>query len=402
MLSMLGSFASVMQTIGYIVLAVCVLLLMVLLHELGHYIVGRILKFKITEFSIGFGKVLFQRTNKRGEKISLRLFPLGGFCAFAGEDDVDDDAENKDSQNIEEIKNKDEINLEDIKPLESVKKDTDLKFNEQKPWKRILVYLAGVTFNFLSAFIFSFILLVSTGYGNAYVVTNVNGTNIDFLKPNEIILSINDIDIDYVYGNTLETIITKDTPEPIKLKVKAENGEIREIELYKVTYMVDKKDENGETVKDSDGNIVKESVTNYGLELAYTNVRYSFGGALARCVPYTFQLGGIIVKSLWLVLTFQVPLKDLGGPITTVSMIAHSASYGLASFLWLLPLLAANLAVFNLIPFPALDGSHVIFTTIEWIRKKPINRKVEAYIHFIGLCILFAFVVVVDIIHLVA
>ena len=67
----------------YILLAIVILLFMVLVHELGHYIAGRILKFKITEFSIGFGKAIFQRTNKRGEKISLRIFPLGGYCSFA-------------------------------------------------------------------------------------------------------------------------------------------------------------------------------------------------------------------------------------------------------------------------------------------------------------------------------
>ena len=75
----------------YLLLAVVVLLFMVLVHELGHYVVGRILKFKIEEFSIGFGKAIFSKTNKRGEKISLRIFPLGGYCAFAGEDGNDKD-----------------------------------------------------------------------------------------------------------------------------------------------------------------------------------------------------------------------------------------------------------------------------------------------------------------------
>ena len=71
----------------YILLAIVILLFMVLVHEFGHYIAGRILKFKITEFSIGFGKAIFSKKNKRGELISLRIFPLGGYCAFAGEGD---------------------------------------------------------------------------------------------------------------------------------------------------------------------------------------------------------------------------------------------------------------------------------------------------------------------------
>ena len=109
----------------YIILAIVILLFMVLIHEFGHYCIGRMLNFKITEFSVGFGKALISRKNKRGELISLRLFPLGGYCAFAGEDETDG-------------------------------KDKDA-FTNQKPWKRILVFLAGVTFNFATAVFFSLI-----------------------------------------------------------------------------------------------------------------------------------------------------------------------------------------------------------------------------------------------------
>lgn len=81
------------MTILYIIIALLILLLMILIHEFGHYIVGKILKFKINEFSIGFGPKIFSKTNKKtGEIFSLRLLPLGGFCAFDGEESVDDDS----------------------------------------------------------------------------------------------------------------------------------------------------------------------------------------------------------------------------------------------------------------------------------------------------------------------
>ena len=79
------SLASTFKYIGYILIAILVLLFMVLIHELGHYIAGKMLKFKINEFSVGFGPKLFQRKNKSDELISLRLIPLGGYCAFEGE-----------------------------------------------------------------------------------------------------------------------------------------------------------------------------------------------------------------------------------------------------------------------------------------------------------------------------
>ena len=87
MLSTLASFSSVMTTIGYILLALLVLMLTITIHELGHYTLGKIFKFKINEFSIGFGKAIYSHKCKSGEVFSIRLVPLGGYCAFAGEDE---------------------------------------------------------------------------------------------------------------------------------------------------------------------------------------------------------------------------------------------------------------------------------------------------------------------------
>ena len=90
-LTQLLSFASVMKSIGGVVLAVVILLAMVTIHEFGHYLAGKILNFKINEFSVGFGPALFKKRNKKtGELFALRLIPLGGYCAFEGEDDTED------------------------------------------------------------------------------------------------------------------------------------------------------------------------------------------------------------------------------------------------------------------------------------------------------------------------
>ena len=102
----------------YILLALVILLLMVTIHEFGHYTAGKMLGFKINEFSIGFGPALFSKTNKKnGEKFSIRAIPLGGYCAFDGEEN---DTE------------------------------TETSFMKQKPWKRLIVLFFGAFFNFLS------------------------------------------------------------------------------------------------------------------------------------------------------------------------------------------------------------------------------------------------------------
>ena len=91
-LTHLLSFSSVMKSIGGVVLAVVILLVMVTIHEFGHYIAGKILNFKINEFSVGFGPALFKkRSKKSGELFALRAIPLGGYCAFEGEDDTEEE-----------------------------------------------------------------------------------------------------------------------------------------------------------------------------------------------------------------------------------------------------------------------------------------------------------------------
>jgi len=100
-----------------------------------------------------------------------------------------------------------------------------------------------------------------------------------------------------------------------------------------------------------------------------------------------------------MLLTGGIGLSDIGGPLTTISTIAEYSQMNIANLFVFLPFIAANLAVFNLLPIPALDGSRMVFTTIEWIRGKPINRKIEGYIHFGGMIVLFALVIFVDIYH---
>ena len=98
-------------------------------------------------------------------------------------------------------------------------------------------------------------------------------------------------------------------------------------------------------------------------------------------------------------ITGRLSITSLGGPVTTVKMIANFTEQNM--LLLLLPLIAVNLAVFNLLPIPALDGFQMIFVTIEWIRKKPVKREVVNLINNIGLIVLFGFVILVDILQFV-
>ena len=176
-MSNLLSVSSILTYVGYIFIAILVLLFMVLIHELGHYTAGKILKFKINEFSVGFGPKIFQKKKKNGELISLRVFPLGGYCAFEGE--------NEDGT------------------------DNPQAFNNQKPWKRLIVLFCGAFFNFLSGIIFSFILLMSTGY-DLVEVKNVseNSINYGYFQTGDVIYGVQDKEINFVDDEYLSTLIT--------------------------------------------------------------------------------------------------------------------------------------------------------------------------------------------------
>ena len=106
------------------------------------------------------------------------------------------------------------------------------------------------------------------------------------------------------------------------------------------------------------------------------------------------------IKMFGMLFTDEMDItEDVGGPITTISMIAQSSQANIKNLLLLFPLLAVNLAVFNLFPIPALDGARMVFVLIEWIFRKPVPRDLEAKIHGVGLLLLFGFVILVDILH---
>lgn len=391
-----ASIGSIAMNILYIFIAIVVLLTMVLIHELGHYIVGRKLGFKITEFSIGFGKALWQRKNKRGELISFRIFPLGGYCAFLGETDDEETPENKSNEGqADEQKVEKEPEYQYNEKGRVIYDEKDGRFNNMRPWKRILVYFAGVTFNFISAFIFSIIFLCVGGYdgyklspANNYVVNyySVEDSSVllGTLEKNTIVYAINGTDINYARGNVFNELVSSSDTE-IRLTIDI-NGEKEEILIKKEII---------------DTSATEQNTTIFGIEYATINLSYGFDDVLRDFIPFTFNLAFMVLKAFWWIISGQIAINQLGGPISTISQMTMVASYGLANFLYLLPLLAANLAIFNILPIPGLDGSHVIFTSVEWARGKPIKRSVENAIHGWGILLLFAFVIIIDVVHLI-
>lgn len=378
-----------MQYFLYILIAIIVLLLMIVIHELGHYVAGRILRFKINEFSVGFGPKLFSKVNKHtGERFSLRLVPLGGYCAFEGEDDAGENEAKEDVNPFPEMENTESAQSSDSLAREEASGEKVLSFNEQKPWKRIIVLLAGAGFNFISAIIFSFIFILALGFNVPCVKTlYTDDSGVVYCSQLEVgdeILGVN--------GKRIGIMHTYDDLLPSKKN----DGDVYDLLICRsgkeMTVSV--------TIKHIVNAEQKLDYTGLGFVQQTTSIKCDFGYALKYCVPYTVKLAFMVLSSLGGLITGSVPITSMTGPVGTVGFMAEVGMADARNFLILLPLLAANLAIFNVLPIPALDGSKIVFTVIEWIRKKPINRKIENVIHTVGILLLFAFVIVIDVVGL--
>ncbi len=428
-----ATVGEVFAYIGYVLLALLALMAMIVVHELGHYTAGKLLGFKIDEFAIGFGPKIFKRKNKKtGELFSIRPFPIGGFCAFHGED--------ADGALLDENGNQ----VKDANG--NIIKDPDA-FNNQKPWKRLIVLFSGAFMNFLSAILIITIYFSAYGQPLPYVVGTYDVPSYqNVFEQGDVLLSVNGKQINLMAQEDLDNVFKKvgDTAQfrvlrdGKHIKITASKFFYDPFEDGDYIYAVDGKkldtpvayadylatvesndafivtvvryDEKGEICEQSTMKVQKganpedtNGFYSYGFGITRTIARaklpffLAFGRAWSFCFFIVFK----ILASLGALITGKMGIEGAGGTITTIITMAKVSALGFDSFMYVVAIISANLAVMNLLPFPALDGSRMLFTLIEWIFKKPVPRKVEAVIHTVGLVLLLVLAVFLDVFHLV-
>ena len=403
------AIADVIKSLGGVVLAIVILLAMVTIHEFGHYVAGKILNFKINEFSVGFGPALWKkRSKKTGELFAVRLVPLGGYCAFDGEDEfaeseISESKTGSESQPFEDFVATEKVEIvdetveksseeESEKPLtgdEEYPEPQGIRFNDQAPWKRIIVLVAGATMNYLLALLLIILTFATLGQP-MYKISEPreDKTMAAEYEVGDIIESINGQKL-YLITDYMDAISGKKAGESVTVTVIRGDSRVN----LSITLEMD-----ADFVNMSDTNRLLGAL---GLDGLYTvTVKHGAVDVVGRSFAYSWKIGGMVLRSLGELLTGKLGLDSMGGPVTTITVTAQAASSGLMQFLNIAALIGVNLAVFNLLPIPALDGSKVVFCIIEWIRKKPINRNVEAIIHFIGIIVLFGFAILVDLLQL--
>lgn len=439
---------SVLTTIALILIGVLLFELIIFIHEFGHFITAKKSGIKVNEFSLGMGPKIFS-FGKGETKYSLRIFPIGGFCAMEGEDE------------------------ESPEPR---------AFNNAKVWKRMIVIIAGAVMNIILGFVLMFVVVVQqdaysstevqsfpatsfsscTGLQSGDVIKEINGygisTSMDFNYP------ISTAELKTVDGSTLEIykedcgnnlynmavslvqdknnklsdeqvskvneLLSKSTNEIVKAKSKEDAFSVYEnyykeindacgIKDYKVEKIVEKEtrkrytadilvERNGEekllknvqfftyTTKDN-------SDPQVSIDFYVKPIEKTFGSVISQTFKQTISTCKMIYASLGGLLTGKFGLKDMSGPIGIASAVTTVASESLSSgfmsavnsIIYVMMIITVNLGLFNMLPFPALDGGRFVFLIIEAIRGKSVPRKVEAIVNGIGMGLLILLMILI-------
>ncbi len=432
---------SVGQIILTAVIAIVLFMLVILIHELGHFIFAKLFGVRVNEFAIGMGPRLFGWTKGETE-YSVRLIPIGGYCAMEGEDEESSD---------------------------------ERAFNRQKVWKRIIVVVAGAVFNIILGFIFMVIIQAQQG---AYASNTIDGFYPSLVSASDYTQALAS-DSDMVYYCYLEHYDrTAGTSEVERLELVKNEGDPTVTDLEPVTYqqLLDMGCEPDVVHTEDKGTncfILRQATSSY-TGLRYGDVIWSVNGSRALCFNDAYfemavdrdntvdmvvvrdgkkvELKGVrfdrspegysvldfavqpiertpgrvitqtflesqymirsVYKSLFLLVTGGVPVSEMSGPIGIASAIGEVATVGFESsfmdginnILYLMALIAFNLGIVNLLPLPALDGGRLIFLIVEAIRRKPVPPKYEGIVHMVGFALLMALMVFIafnDILKLV-
>lgn len=327
----------------YIIIAILGFSLLVIVHELGHFIMAKVNGIKVEEFSVGMGPEIFSRKGKE-TRYSLRLFPIGGFVSLLGEEEVVDD---------------------------------ERSFSSATPLRKISIILAGAIMNIIFAIIVFSMIISNRGFNELKI--NKLSENSPAINSG---LQINDeiikIDGDKVYTPTDVTMaIQLSNGNPINLLINR-NGE--KIEITLTPELIEK---NGNKV--------------YHIGFYYSAIKEpTIIQAIKQSFKETASLINQTFKSLKLIVSGNVNLKtDVGGPITIIRMSTQAAKNGLVSLGYLLGFISVNLAVFNLLPFPALDGGWAAVTIIELITRRKLPDKIVGAANYVGFIILMGVMIIV-------
>ncbi len=326
--------------------AIFIFLVVILIHELGHFLVAKKMNIKVNEFSIGMGPKLIQR-DKGETTYSLRMIPLGGYVSMEGEDESSNDPRS---------------------------------FNNAKVGPKLAVISAGAIMNFLLAIVVFSIAIYGIGIPTTEIESVIDDSPayLSELKQGDRIKAINGIKVD-TWDQIVESISNSDINEEITMEIERE-GNIKKILMKPIN-------EEGRSI--------------IGIVPAKEK---SLTGSIKLGFIQTFAMLMAMFQFIGMILTGNTGSLALSGPVGVIEQIGNAAKLGIYDLLMLLGFISVNLGFFNLLPIPALDGGRIFFLLIEGIRGKKMDPNKEGFVHFIGLVLLLSLMIFVtykDIIRII-
>jgi regulator of sigma E protease len=346
---------------------------LVTLHELGHYVVGRIFGVKADAFSVGFGHEVAGFTDKRGTRWKLSALPLGGYVQFAGD------------MNPASQPSEDWLNL----PREEREKT----FQAKPLWQRALIVAAGPLTNFLIAI--AILAAFNFAYGKLLIPPVVSaveaGSAADKLgiQPGDRFLEVDGQVIESF--DQLRDVVAPNPGSRLHLLMQ------RAGERHALTFVVP-----GVVERDRFGNTFR--IGQLGVNSTQGEiVAVGPGEAVVLGVEQTGDTMRLMVQGVWQIVTGRRSVDELGGPIKIAKYSGEQLSLGWRNFVGFAALISINLAFINLLPIPALDGGHLAFYAAEAIRRKPASPRSQEWAFRTGIAFVLAlmlFVTINDIVSL--
>ncbi len=332
----------------YIIIAIIIFGILIAIHEFGHFTAAKLCGVKVEEFAIGMGPALFKK--QKGETVyALRILPIGGFCAMAGEDEESDDPR---------------------------------AFTNQGFWKKFVILCAGSFMNLVLGIV---LILIMYAGAQAFVTPTIDhfmdgcpyeGT--EAMQAGDTFYSIDGQRI-YLVSDVSSFLMRGDGVYDIVMLRDGEKVELKDFALTTKTY----------------AEYANEG-PKYGFVFGYTEA--TFGTELEYTWNTTLEFSRLAWLGLGDLINGKVGLKDMSGPVGIVDMMnevgqqAESAKAAADNLLYISAFIAVNLAIMNMLPIPALDGGRVflmiVTVIIEAVSRKKLDPKYEGYIHLGGMVLL--------------
>ena len=349
----ISGFLNVLNNVWPYAVAILVFIILIVIHEFGHFIAAKLLGVRVNEFAIGMGPKLI-KWGKGETRYSINAFPIGGYCAMEGEDVASGDSR---------------------------------AFCNKRPWRRFLIVVMGAVFNLILGLILIAITLVPEKRFTTTVVDSFyeNAVSVRYgLQEGDKIIAVDNrrifttYDLGYAFSNvedgTIDITVKRDGQKVLLNDVAFKSEEIDGVNYLTVDFYVK------------------------GREKTFISfIDHTCDTAVSNCA--------VVYRSLFDLISGKYGISAVSGPVGVTAAIGNVAKQNLGALIQIMALITINLGLFNLLPLPALDGGRLLFILLEMIFRKPVPQKFEAVVHTVGMVLLLSLIVVItfkDILMLIA